>query len=44
MGKLNRFEIVLVGAEKNEVFAEKMGAKLDPLTSPPGFAGKIMVV
>ena len=42
--KFGNFRIVLVGAEKNEVFGAKTSAKLDPLTSPPGFAGIIMVV
>ena len=42
--KFGNFRIVLVGAEKNEVFGAKTSAKLDPLTSPPGFAGKTMVV
>ena len=36
--------VELVGPEKNEVFAEKIVLKLDPLTSPPAFAGTIMVV
>ena len=43
-GKPLKFAIVLVGPEKNEVFGAKTSAKLDPLTSPPGFAGKTMVV
>ena len=39
-----KWGVELVGPEKNEVFGAKMSAKLDPLTSPPAFARKTIVV
>ena len=42
--KFGNFRIVLVGPEKSHFFGAKTSAKLDPLTSPPGFAVIIMVV